>query len=788
MSSESAVAMLRSGPFRVGDWLVDPSIDEISRIDLVLKLEPRMVRLLTRLAANPGELVSTQQLLDSVWADVVVGPASVYQAISQLRKQLGDTGTTPTYIATVPRKGYRLVAPVLPVKDTPEPAPRVEAKQRRWQMPLLIVVLATGVSITAFFWTVRPADPKAAAFGESHAVITAELNKRALAVLPFAAGSPDPREVDVARTLADLLHHRLASGETITVIGSDSAAKAFARDTEPTKIGARLGSRFLVRGETRRSDSRVEVTATIVDAMSGGLLWSDSFEAPAAAIGELADDIARRVTEVLNFPVLPARARQAIDVEVYRLYLDGNSLLGSMQIKDNHQAQALFARAVTLDPGFARGHLGVGLGVLQEARLRQSWNEKSFAAAERAFARALELDPSLGEAWMGRALCAHGNAATEREFHERAIALSPNYSRVLKAYSDYLARTRQEQRALEVIDRARLIDPLNSHLHIAKKNLVNDRAEYESLLRQALDADPDTVIPLFELGAARHFMHGEFADGVRLTERAVQVDPNFTPARLQLTAMYLDLGERLAAESAVNTDISILPAVQLAMHRGDVSQAAKLARDHSEHWWFWYSKEPTLSQAVRDEALKHGKLSDALSLIAAIYEKSKDSPVSSRTSVGLIFAHTLLLAGETARGHALAREMLQAVDQPDGTPSSVQWRGRQRAAALMMLGQHEQALHELEASQKVSRFESWWYTAEFDPLYEPVRQHARFRALVAHAREHREKQRELLEQYRRAGKVPRRPGPDLEPPFGKPWFVDPQSKDGMMVPPPVTTR
>lgn len=89
--------------FKVAEWLVDPPLDEISRAGEVLKLEPRMIRLLAQLAESPGKIVSTQQLLDSVRSGVVVGPASVYQAVSVLRKLLGDTDPTPTYIATIPR-------------------------------------------------------------------------------------------------------------------------------------------------------------------------------------------------------------------------------------------------------------------------------------------------------------------------------------------------------------------------------------------------------------------------------------------------------------------------------------------------------------------------------------------------------------------------------------------------------------------------------------------------------------------------------------------------------------
>src|ERR1044072_7329105 len=112
MSAERLSTAVNDAAFRVGVWHVEPALDQISRGEQTVRLEPPTMRLLGGVAATPGRVVSSRELLDTVWSGVIVGPASVYQAISQLRKLLGDTDPEPTFIATVPRKGYRLVAPV----------------------------------------------------------------------------------------------------------------------------------------------------------------------------------------------------------------------------------------------------------------------------------------------------------------------------------------------------------------------------------------------------------------------------------------------------------------------------------------------------------------------------------------------------------------------------------------------------------------------------------------------------------------------------------------------------
>jgi transcriptional activator of cad operon len=98
--------------FCLGEWRIDPALDEISRDGKRVKLEPRTMRVLVCFAERPGEVVSVNRLLDVVWKDLVVTPYSVYQAVAALRRALGDDPKDPTYIANVVRRGYRLVAPV----------------------------------------------------------------------------------------------------------------------------------------------------------------------------------------------------------------------------------------------------------------------------------------------------------------------------------------------------------------------------------------------------------------------------------------------------------------------------------------------------------------------------------------------------------------------------------------------------------------------------------------------------------------------------------------------------
>ena len=110
----------------VGDWCVRPASGQISRGGETVRLEARAMRLLMCLIERAGDIVSIDELLDGVWSGVNVAPDSVYQAVASLRRILGDDPKQPVYIATVPRLGYQVVAPVRPWDGsaaTPAPAP-----------------------------------------------------------------------------------------------------------------------------------------------------------------------------------------------------------------------------------------------------------------------------------------------------------------------------------------------------------------------------------------------------------------------------------------------------------------------------------------------------------------------------------------------------------------------------------------------------------------------------------------------------------------------------------------
>ena len=104
--------MAERAPFQVGEWLVEPALDRIQRNAEIRNLRPRVMELLVYLADRPGTVVSTDELLSKLWDGRVVSEGSVYNCVSELRTALSSDDRDDPAIETVPKKGYRLVAPV----------------------------------------------------------------------------------------------------------------------------------------------------------------------------------------------------------------------------------------------------------------------------------------------------------------------------------------------------------------------------------------------------------------------------------------------------------------------------------------------------------------------------------------------------------------------------------------------------------------------------------------------------------------------------------------------------
>lgn len=302
--------LLTAAPLRIGAWLVEPRLGQISREGQVVRVEARTMRLLMCLAQNAGEVVSIDDLLDQVWAGVVVTPDSVYQAVTSLRRLLGDDPKRPTYIATVPRLGYRMIATVTsgvesvapsvsrvdteasaseqPGQRTTPPAPRLSP---RVMLAISAVALIGGAF--AYWFLVRGSTTAPAAASVMH-------EPKSVAVLPFLDLTDAMSEEPFADGMTEELINKLAQVPGLKVPAPTSSFYFKGKQLTVQDIAHSLHVAYVLDGSVRKSGATFRVAARLVRADDNYVVWANTYDRPVDDKLWVQDDIAGEVTKALR--------------------------------------------------------------------------------------------------------------------------------------------------------------------------------------------------------------------------------------------------------------------------------------------------------------------------------------------------------------------------------------------------------------------------------------------------------------------------------------------------------
>jgi transcriptional activator of cad operon len=282
---------------RIGEWTVNPAAGQMSRGEETIRVEARTMRLLLCLAEHAGEVVSIDDLLGEVWSGVVVTPDSVYQAVTALRRVLGDDPKQPAYIATVPRLGYRMIAPVQSVGGEKPQAPVQAAPQTR-SPPRIIFLLATvgalAIGALTFYWVVIRDT------AEATSTTAAALNPKSIAVLPFLDLTDGMKEEVFADGMTEELIDKLSKVKGLQVPAPTSSFYYKDKKITVADVAKALRVAYVLDGSVRKSGAMLRVAARLVRADDGYVVWSETYDRPLDDKLWVQDDIASEVTKALK--------------------------------------------------------------------------------------------------------------------------------------------------------------------------------------------------------------------------------------------------------------------------------------------------------------------------------------------------------------------------------------------------------------------------------------------------------------------------------------------------------
>jgi TolB-like protein/DNA-binding winged helix-turn-helix (wHTH) protein/Tfp pilus assembly protein PilF len=556
--------------FRFGVFEADSRTGELRKQGRTLKLRGRPFDILVLLLRRRGEMISREELRQQLWSvDTFVDfDHGLNSAMNRLREALGDSADSPRFIETLPRRGYRFIAPIevvelapttvpgpisVPVPTsapTPTSVPSPVAVSAPLSVPSRVVLmLASGALVVAVVIAalyLRVGRPSA-----THTKMT-------LAVLPFENLSSDADQdffsdgftEEMIAELGKLDPDRLGVIARTTTRLYKNARKNIGQ------IRQELGVDYVLEGSIRRAGNRIRITAQLVQASDMTHLWAESYDRDVSDVLAIQSEVAMKIAHSLTLALRqPATSTNlTTSSSAYDLYLRGRFFREQATEESTRKAIEYFQRAIAVDPQYARAYAGLadaywllgapGWEVEQPGSLLQK--------AEANVERALAIDPQLAEAHAVLAMVhlsyRWDRDASEREI-KRAIELNPSFAQAHQYYSTTLTTMSRFDQAIDEARRSLELDPLSAPASTTlgirywyANRIVDARAEF----LKTLDTSPEFAVAHWGL-AQVHRVDADVPRELDQLRRAVDLSGNSAYMRAHLAYGLATGGDRARA-------------------------------------------------------------------------------------------------------------------------------------------------------------------------------------------------------------------------------------------------
>jgi TolB-like protein/DNA-binding winged helix-turn-helix (wHTH) protein/tetratricopeptide (TPR) repeat protein len=465
--------------YRFGPFELDVDALELRRHGLKVRLRGRPIEILVALLEHRGGPVSRDDLRTRLWSsDTYVDfDHGLNSAMNKLREALGDSAENPRYIETLPRRGYRFVAPVEVIVVSPpsrstEPASAVDAPppseaqplpaapplRPRWWFWLTALLVTATVAIAATFVISRWRAPFS--------------GRTMLVVLPFENRSGNAADEFFSDGITDEMIAQLGALDParLGIIARTTSMQYKGSRKGAMEIGRELGADYLLEGSVRRDERRVRITAQLVDVQSQTQLWAETYERDVRDVLMLQRDVAVRIAQSLAggvlSPVLARATRRSPSFAAYERVMRGRQLRQVATEASIREAVGLFEEAIRFDGEYAAAYAGLAdcYRVLGGPGWEVAPPVELLAQARSAADKALELDPELPEGYAARGMVRLSFEwdlpAADRDL-TRAISLNPSYARAHQYRSAVLTAMSRFDEALESARRSNALDPLS---------------------------------------------------------------------------------------------------------------------------------------------------------------------------------------------------------------------------------------------------------------------------------------------------------------------------------------
>lgn len=552
--------------FRVGQWGIKPRRGQITGPDgNTVHLEPKVMDVLVCLAARAPRLVTREQILSEVWSDAAVSDEPLTRVIGELRRAFGDTPRKSRYVATVPKRGYRLVAKVEYTSKASAPVtsggnlglpPVVEGSGISLSHVLLfatVVLIAVIGMISANLRIGTTNDPAATT-----------IQRNSIAVLPFRNRSAVADDAYLVDGIHDDIVTQLAKLSFLDKVISRTTMERYRDSTlSVPEIGRELGVSTILEGGIQRSDNRLRINVQLIDVATDKHLWAETYDRDltAANIFAIQTDIATEIANALEISVTTNEEQQLAampteNLAAYDAFLMARQSMARRNVSELQRARAHFETAVSLDPNFVLAHVGLAdcLGLLV---LYGGLPESDYAVARDIAERALTLDVESGQAhatlgyldWRVARFRLSRYARSEINFL-RAQELAPHYVPAYQWYAMLLLDIGRHADAAINMRHAISLDPLDPNLHTDLATIYGRMSRKDSAidsLDRAFEIDPGFA-PTMTVRGGLHLFFREPLEAIIWYRKALALDPSSVHAIARMISAYLAIGDLPEAE------------------------------------------------------------------------------------------------------------------------------------------------------------------------------------------------------------------------------------------------